>query len=111
METNDKGILDIGFPKLPKDVNLPKDIDRDDMRVQEQERFKQDTEQRKTLVVWMIIVVSLWLFFTCAVIFIEIYICKKLSDTTLCMLLGTTTANVLGLAMIVLRGLFPQSKK
>lgn len=74
METNDKGILDIGFPKLPKDVNLPKDIDRDDMRVQEQERFKQDTEQRKTLVVWMIIVVSLWLFFyMCCHLYRNIY--------------------------------------
>lgn len=111
METDNKDILDIGFPKLPKDVNLPKDIDRDDMRVQERERFKQDTEQRKTLVIWMIIVVSSWLLFTCAVVVAEICICKKLSDTVLCMLLGTTTANVLGLAMIVLQGLFTQHKK
>ncbi len=111
METEKEDILNIGFPKIPKDVNLPKDIDRDDMQAQERERFKQDTEQRKILVIWMMFVVSLWLVFTCSVVITELCIFKKLSDTVFCMLLGTTTINVLGLAQIVLRGLFVPSKK
>ena len=107
-----KNTLDIDFT-LPKEEtpNLSKDIDKSSMIEQEKERFKQDTGQRKTLVIWMMIVVSLWLAFTCGIVITELYIQKKLSDTVLCMLLGTTTANVLGLAMIVLRGLFPQNKK
>lgn len=40
--------------------NLPKDIDSRDLAEQERERFEQDTKQRKSLVVWMIVVVSIW---------------------------------------------------
>lgn len=106
-------MLNIDFRNAPtkEECNLPKDIDKSDMAEQERLRFQQDTEQRKTLVIWMMVVVSLWLAFTCSVVITELCFYNKLSDTVLCMLLGTTTANVLGLAMIVLRGLFPQSKK
>lgn len=97
----------LSFDQQP---NLFKDVDKSTMEEQERLRFKQDTEQRRTLVKWMMIVVSLWLLFTSAIVITELCICKKLSDTVFCMLLGTTTANVLGLAMIVLRGLFPQKK-
>lgn len=111
---SNRDTLDIEF-NLPKDndanlANLAKDIDKSSMMEQEKERFKQDTDQRKALVIWMMVVVSMWLIFTCCVVITELCLLKKISDTVFCMLLGTTTVNVLGLAMIVLKGLFPQSK-
>lgn len=70
------------------------------------ERFKQDTRQRKTLVVWMIIVVSVWL---AAVLVFTVFgnvWCLKIDKQVLITLLATTTINVLGLANIILKGLF-----
>lgn len=74
--------------------------------VQYLERFKQDTKQRKTLVVWMIIVVSVWL---AAVLVFTVFgnvWCLKIDKQVLITLLATTTINVLGLANIILKGLF-----
>lgn len=90
--------------------NLPKDIDSRDLAEQERERFEQDTKQRKSLVVWMIVVVSIWLAFTACVVVTEIALFGKLSDVVMCALLTTTTANVIGLAMVVLKGLFQPKK-
>jgi hypothetical protein len=36
------------------------------------------------------------------------FLVVDISDTVLCVLLGTTTINILGLAYIVLKGLFPE---
>ena len=60
---------------------------------------------RTTLVYWMIVVVSAWLVITAGIVITQLCL-NQLSDTVLCTLLTTTTVNVLGLAVIVLRGLF-----
>lgn len=71
----------------------------------ENEKLKDENSQRRTLVIWMMFVVSIWLFITALIVFVQL--CKgSLSSTVLCTLLSTTTVNVLGLAVIVLRGLF-----
>ena len=62
-------------------------------------------KHRRLLVCWMIIVVSTWLLITAGIVIAQLCM-NQLSDTVLCALLTTTTVNVLGLAVIVLRGLF-----
>lgn len=69
---------------------------------------------RKDLVPWMKWIVVAWLVFTGIIVIIDLFFStflgKALNDAVLCALLTTTTANVLGLAIIVLKGLFPQKK-
>jgi hypothetical protein len=93
---------------------LPCDIDNFDIERQKiliLERYGQDTKERKLLSHWVIIVVSAWLFITVFILAFNRLLRMELSDTVCCMLLGTTTANILGLAFIVLKGLFPENKK
>lgn len=75
-----------------------------DMGDQEAYRFRQDTEHRRWLVVWMMWVVGIWLG---AVLIITTF--ANVDIKVLCTLLATTTINVLGLSKIILNGLF--SKK
>jgi hypothetical protein len=81
------------------------DFDSRDLKAQENQRYAQDTHERRILSKWVRYVVSLWL----AIVIIIIMLNNRfvgLSDTVCCVLLGTTTINILGLAFIVLRGLF-----
>lgn len=70
---------------------------------------------RLGLVPWMKKIVIAWLIFTGVIVIVDLVFTaifgKALSDAVVCALLTTTTANVLGLAVIVLKGLFPQHKK
>jgi hypothetical protein len=95
--------------KYPLDL----DIDHLDIRKQKLglDRYRQDTDERKLLSHWVVIVVSSWLFLTLLVLAFNHPWCLNLSDVVCCMLLGTTTVNILGLAYIVLKGLFPENKK
>jgi hypothetical protein len=89
------------------------DVDNLDIKTQERlilERYEQDTKERKLLSHWVIIVVSAWLFLTVSILALNHPLCLKLGDAVCCTLLGTTTVNILGLAYIVLKGLFPQPK-
>ncbi len=69
---------------------------------------------RLGLVPWMKKIVIAWLIFTGVIVIADLVVTaifgKALSDSVVCALLTTTTANVLGLAVIVLKGLFPQKK-
>lgn len=70
------------------------------------EDFEKSIKHRHTLVIWMMCVVSIWLVIAAGIVIIQLCIKQGLSDTVLCTLLSTTTINVLGLAVIVLKGLF-----
>lgn len=97
------------------DIPIPSEIGMDDMDVESKKsqsiRYKQNTVHRDFLVKWVVVTNSTWLI---AVIIILIahgaYEEKAklfhLSDNVIITLLGTTTVNVLGLAYIVLKGLF-----
>jgi hypothetical protein len=90
------------------DVILEEDVDKKLAN----KRFEQDTKERKLLSHWVVWVVSVWLFLVIGVLILTgCCRCVDISDTVLCMLLGTTTINILGLAYIVLKGLFPESHK
>ena len=81
-------------------------VDMFSMEKQEALRFSQDTGHRRTLVYWMIWVVSVWLAVVLAITCINNILCLGISDPVLITLLATTTLNVLGLSRIVLNGLF-----
>lgn len=84
--------------------------DKDEHSLKEQkklynDRFRKDTKWRCILSWWVICVDSVWLL-AILIILTHNQHCFFLSDAVLMTLLGTTTINVLGLAFIVLKGLF-----
>lgn len=86
--------------------------DPDNMSIELQQvmRYQQDTKQRSTLSDWVMGVISIWLM---AVIFIIIGLgrgCLHLTESIIITLLVTTTANILGMAYLVLGDLFPKGE-
>lgn len=73
---------------------------------QEKARYEQDTKHRSILAYWVIWVTSSWL--VCVIVILILNGCSvlEISDIVLNVLLATTTANILGLPYIVLKGLF-----
>lgn len=95
-------------------IEVGDNVDHLSKDVQYLERFKQDTKQRKVLVRWMMWVVSIWLAVVLVCTIMGNVWCLKIDKQVLITLLATTTINVLGLANIILKGLFgpkiPRSK-
>ena len=99
-------------------------VDYDSLSLEDQEkkakidRIKQDTNDRRWLAQWASSLVSLWLFaviillscnnhrFTFNLVGHNVDIMPAINDNVLIALLATTTLNVLGLTVIVLRGHF-----
>lgn len=106
MDNNEK--IELSESISPSKTSSSKNRDESSLTEQEilyNERYQKDTKWRDKLSCWVIVTDSLWL------IFVAIVLCVNgsklpLSDSVLIMLLGTTTANVLGLAYIVLKGQF-----
>ena len=75
------------------------------------DRYKQDTKWRDLLAKWVVWVTSIWMFTILVILLIEGF-CSTfdLEKEVLITLLATTTANVLGLPLIVLRGIFSEGK-
>lgn len=92
------------------------DIDNEPKEAQIKERYRQDTRHRDYLVKWVVYTNSAWLIAILVIVIAHGAINEDgsdrfhLTDTVMVTLLATTTANVLGLALIVLRGLFNQSE-
>lgn len=97
--------FDIG-ELLNFDNEIQKDPDAEDLETQERKRYAQDTTYRKHLAIWVMFVVSIWLLTVLCAVFLTGLTILTLTSTVLCTLLATTTINVLGLAYIVLRGIF-----
>ena len=87
------------------------DYDKNELKRQEILRYAEDTEHRRKLILWVKFVVSLWLLCVIIVVAFNSIFCFKLNDSVLIALLTTTTVNILGLAFIVLRGLFDDNIK
>lgn len=97
--------------KPKEDITSMENVDVLSLEGQEIHRFAQDTRHRRTLVRWMMCVVSIWL---AVVLFIAIgnnTLYFGISDSVLITLLATTTLNVLGLSRIVLNGLFGAQRR
>lgn len=69
-------------------------------------RYTQNTQLRRHLARWAAYVVSIWMLFVLLILVLNEKWLICLSDSVLITLLGTTTANVLGLVAIVLYDLF-----
>lgn len=100
-----------------KSVNPLKDIsqelrDPDNLNLSEQkkDRFTQDTRFRKLFSYWIIVIIPIWLILTILLMFFTGFGLTTFSDAAIVALLTTTTANVLGLAFIVLKGMFPEGR-
>lgn len=82
------------------------DVDKQGLKEQKRDRYKQNTRFRRHLAVWVMWIVPAWL----VLVITLVYLCASdlfyLSDSSMVALLATTTVNVLGLAFIVLKGLF-----
>ena len=93
----------IGSPTtIDDDFNWNFNPDEDDLRKQKAKRYGQDTQHRSHLITWVMIIIPVWLI---AVLLIVAFV-SQVSDTVKTTLLVTTTANVIGLALVVLRGMF-----
>lgn len=105
-------VLRGGDEKTPANTGADNmDIDEMSMSKQKAKRYWQNTMYRKYFSLWVMIIVPAWLL----VVVILIALCGfgacKLGNSVLNTLLATTTANILGLAYIVLKGMFPQGKE
>lgn len=107
---NDIKFDDYAIPRDLPNNNLD-DVDDMTMRQQRKERFTQDTRFRKYLAVWVMWIVPCWLVLVIAILFFCGFQKMSLDSKVLIALLATTTVNVLGLAYIVLKGIFPEEKK
>lgn len=84
-------------------------VDNESLETQEKERYKQDTKQRKFLAQWVVWTDSMWLGSVIVILVLVGLDVLDLSNSVINTLLATSTANVLGLAYIVLEGLFGKS--
>lgn len=94
--------------KSVKTASSNKDIDKDDIKAQKRARYRQDTHFRRWLSIWVMVIVPCWLLLVMILMYFTGFGLTSFSDTSIVALLSTTTVNVLGLAFIVLRGMFPQ---
>ena len=101
-----KSISDFDIKDLFAVEDPSSNPDADDLEAQERKRYAQDTRYRKLLALWVMWVVSVWLGVVLAIIALTGFKVLKYDQPVLVTLLATTTINVLGLAFIVLRGLF-----
>lgn len=84
------------------------DVDKSSLNEQIRERYTQDTRFRKHLARWVMWIVPVWLGLVLVIVFFCGFKLTELESSVLITLLATTTVNVLGLAYIVLKGIFSQ---
>ncbi len=94
------------IPIVPFWASKEEDYDKHGLPWQKAKRYAEDTGHRKGLISWVKWNVSFSLILTFSILFLNNAFKLQISDTVLVALLTTTTANILGLAFIVLRGMF-----
>lgn len=107
MATGDQLIHESGVPvsQRPKDRGSAQADTASDFEKARLDRYQRDTSRRRGLVVWIGAVCTFWLFGVYGVVcWRELH--GELGSAEVIALLCTTTANVLGLAYIMLRGHF-----
>ena len=75
------------------------------------ERYADTSSLRRRTAKWVMWIVSLWLAGVLVVLVCTGFGCFTLSNQVLIALLTTTTANILGLPLVVLRGLYPKEEE
>lgn len=74
-------------------------------------RYSDTSKLRKHSAYWVMIVVSFWLFLVVGIVFLCGFTVMNLEASVIIALLTTTTANILGLPLIILQGLYPKEKE
>lgn len=74
-------------------------------------RYSDTSKLRKHSAYWVMIVVSFWLFLVVGIVFLCGFAVMSLEASVIIALLTTTTANILGLPLIILQGLYPKEKE
>ena len=87
------------------------DIDQTTLDEQKKERYKQNTKYRSWLTIWVMVIVPTWLISVFILVAVSVFKVSEVPSSVLNTLLATTTANILGLAYIVLKGMFPQERE
>lgn len=115
MADNDYTLNNVKFDSdaIPKDISndFLENVDDMSMSQQRKNRFSQDTLYRKYLANWVMFIVPVWLIFVITILVLCGGNVLVLKDEVLIALLATTTINVLGLAYIVLKGIFPEEQQ
>jgi len=100
-----------------RDENLKKETTRDitEARIEkvlaENDRFKEDTLLRSLLAKFFAMIIALWLLAVVLILVGNKVNNYNLSDNVLITLLTTTSINVIGMMLIILNNLFPNSSK
>jgi magnesium-transporting ATPase (P-type) len=106
--------LKIKAVDIKKEDKISEDIDQELKRVELQqktehlERNKQDRTERKSYANKVFYLISVFICLTLLIVFLAGFKCGsfQLSDTVLTVLLSTTTVNVIGIFMVVMKYLF-----
>ena len=99
---------EIGAPPIAGESAANFNPDEYDLGKQKSWRYYHDTIHRKHLICWVMWIIPLWLI---AVLAITAFASPgQVSDTVKTTLLVTTTANVIGLALVVLKGMFAKEE-
>lgn len=96
-----------GSPQIGESVSNPDTMSMEGQKIM---RYQQDTRQRSDLSEWVKVVISLWLMAVIAIIVALGHGCLHLTESIIITLLVTTTANILGMAYLVLGDLFPKGE-
>lgn len=74
-------------------------------------RYSDTSKLRKHSAYWVMGAVSLWLLLVVGIVFLCGFAVMSLEASVIIALLTTTTANILGLPLIILQGLYPKEKE
>ena len=69
-----------------------------------------DIELKKKYGIWIIVILCLWILFVITFCFFQLYVEHPISDSVFITLITTSTANIIGLPIIILNSLFPKKE-
>jgi len=91
-------------------IEFPEDnVDNYDLKEQRITRYQQNTRYRSLFAKWVLWIVPIWIGIILIMLLCQGLKWIALDDGVIITLLATTTANILGLAYIVLKGMFPEA--
>lgn len=95
--------------KIPTSKEKTPTSHKDIRKWLENEDLRNNIQLRKYLAYWSFGIISVWIVIVAIILFDNK--CLELSENIIITMLVTTTANILGLPIIVLRNLFPSKEK
>lgn len=69
-----------------------------------------DIKLKKAYGIWILIILCVWIVFVITFCFFQLYVENPISDDVFITLITTSTANIIGLPLIILNYLFPNRK-